>query len=85
MLDQGAGLDDGEDSGTTTCVVMITPTVIASICANAGDSRAIIAPRTPTAPTANTSSTNTTTTTTTTNNTTNPHTSTNQDGNMTTP
>ena len=35
MVDLSGDLDNG-DSGTTKCVVMITPTVIALICANAG-------------------------------------------------
>ena len=30
-LDQGAGLDDWEDYGTTACVVMIIPTAIAIV------------------------------------------------------
>ena len=30
-LDQGAGLDDWEDSGTTACVVMIIPAAIAIV------------------------------------------------------
>jgi len=42
--DQKSALEDEGDSGTTACVVMITPTSI--ICANAGDSRAVFARRT---------------------------------------
>ena len=94
--DQGVGLGDGGYSGTTTGVVLITPTAI--VCANGGDSRAIFAQRIP--PTAAAASTSSTDTTTTTNNkntnmntntntntnttTTNPQTSMNQDGNTAT-
>ena len=42
--DQKSALEDEGDSGTTACIVMITPTSI--ICANAGDSRAVFARRT---------------------------------------
>lgn len=44
--DQASAVEDDGDSGTTACVVMITPTAI--VCANAGDSRAIFARRNPT-------------------------------------
>jgi serine/threonine protein phosphatase PrpC len=37
--DHVSALDDEGDSGTTACVVLITPTAI--LCANAGDSRAV--------------------------------------------
>jgi len=56
--DQDAGLDDG-DSGTTACAVRYIATVIAIMSANAGDSRAILAPRNPAAAVASTSSTDT--------------------------
>lgn len=41
--DQLAAMEDEGDSGTTSCVVMITPDSI--VCANAGDSRAVFARR----------------------------------------
>ena len=68
--DQGARLDDGGDSGTTACVVMITPSAV--VWAIAGDSRVIFARRNPTS-TETTTTTNTHTSTTT-NTTTNPQT-----------
>jgi serine/threonine protein phosphatase PrpC len=40
MEDSGPSLDDEGDSGTTACVVMVTPEFI--LCANAGDSRAVL-------------------------------------------
>ena len=42
-----AALDDDGDSGTTACMVMITPD--AYVCANAGDSRAVFSRRNPSA------------------------------------
>lgn len=41
MNDTGTSIDDEGDSGTTACVVMITPEFV--VCANAGDSRAVMA------------------------------------------
>jgi serine/threonine protein phosphatase PrpC len=41
--DHLSAIEDEGDSGTTTCVVMITPNSI--VCANAGDSRAVFARR----------------------------------------
>jgi serine/threonine protein phosphatase PrpC len=41
MQDSGPSLEDEGDSGTTACVVMITPEFV--VCANAGDSRAVLA------------------------------------------
>lgn len=41
--DHLAAIDDSGDSGTTSCVVVITPDSI--VCANAGDSRAVFARR----------------------------------------
>ena len=41
MEDSGPSLEEEGDSGTTACVVMLTPEFV--ICANAGDSRAILA------------------------------------------
>jgi serine/threonine protein phosphatase PrpC len=45
--DHVSALDDDGDSGTTACMVLITPD--AYVCANAGDSRAIFSRRNPTA------------------------------------
>ncbi|KAL3896083.1 MAG: hypothetical protein SGARI_007262, partial [Bacillariaceae sp.] len=41
--DHVSALDDDGDSGTTACIVLITPTEY--VCANAGDSRAVFARR----------------------------------------
>jgi serine/threonine protein phosphatase PrpC len=40
-----SALDDDGDSGTTACIVLITPEAI--VCANAGDSRAVFSRRNP--------------------------------------
>lgn len=40
MEDSASSLEDEGDSGTTACVVVITPEYV--VCANAGDSRAIL-------------------------------------------
>lgn len=40
MEDSGPSLEDEGDSGTTACVVMLTPEFV--VCANAGDSRAVL-------------------------------------------
>jgi len=56
--DHLSAIEDEGDSGTTSCVVVITPDSI--VCANAGDSRAVFARRPEAAPSFSSSNTNNT-------------------------